>query len=224
MLKDQNIIIIGGDKRFNYLFKILKSKAKNCVILNTDTEVFVSDEFIENFDVVILPLPVTRDGEYINSSNKNFRLSIYSVLNNIRKDAIVFGGILNKEITEVLERRNIRYYDYYKNEDFLVLNSHLTALGTVKLISDSTGNNLKNKKALITGYGYLAKALCNSLEECEMNVSFVARNVKSRKDALCHGFDAYDFPVYEDVLQKFDYTKCLHPKYLALIHNLIILS
>ena len=205
MLKDKNIIIIGGDNRFRFLFEKIKNKAKNCVVLNTDTEVFVSEDFINEFDIIILPLPVTRDGIYINSSNTKFRLPLTSVLNAVREDAIVFGGILNKECTEIMDIKKIKYCDYYKNKDFLVLNSHLTALGTVKLVSDKTGRNFKNKKALITGYGYLAKALCNCLEECEMNVSIVARNIKNREDAQYHGFDAYDFPVYDEVLEKFDY-------------------
>ena len=80
MLKDKNIIIIGGDKRFSYLFDMLKDRAKNCVIMNTDTEIFVSEYFIKEFDVVILPLPVTKDGIYINSCNGNFRMTIKSVV------------------------------------------------------------------------------------------------------------------------------------------------
>lgn len=205
MLKNKNILIIGGDKRFRCLFEMFKNKSRNCVILNTQTEVFVSKEFLKDFDIIVLPLPVTRDGMFINSDDRCFRLPLLSVINNLKNDAFVFGGIFNKEIEELLSSRNIRHFDYYKDEDFLVLNSHLTAMGTVKLISDNKVERLKNKKALITGYGYLAKALCNCLEEIEMNVSIVARNIKNREDALCHGFDAYDFPVYEDVLNKFDY-------------------
>lgn len=205
VLKDKNIIMIGGDKRFSCLFDMLKVRVKNCVILNTDTEVFVSEYFLKEFDVVILPLPVTKDGIYINSSNEAFRMSLKSVIENIRDDAIVFGGIINDSLKNMLKQRKIRCFDYYTDEDFLILNSHLTALGTVKLISNSATEKLKNKKALITGYGHLSKALCSCLDDLEMNVSVVARNVKSREDALYHGFDAYDFPVYEDVLQKFDY-------------------
>lgn len=204
MFKDKKVVIIGGDKRFSYLFERLKKEADDCVMFNTNTEVFVSDSFLKLFDVIILPLPVTKDGVYINSMNKDFFMPL-KALEEIRDDAIVFGGIINEETSRIIKKQKNRYYDYYNDEEFLQLNSHLTALGTVKLISDGDSQKLKNKKALITGYGHLSKALCNCLEELEMNVSVVARNVKSREDAVCHGFDAYDFPLYKEVLQRFDY-------------------
>lgn len=220
MLKDKNVVIIGGDKRFQLLFEKMKTKAENCVILNTDTEVFVSESFLKGFDIVVLPLPVTRDGIYINSSNEKFRMTINSVIENIRPDAVLFGGIINDGIKKILLEKSIEFYDYYTDEDFLILNSHLTALSTVRLITDSTLKNLKGKKALITGYGHLSKALCNCLDDLEMNVSVIARSVKSREDAVCHGFDAYDFPVYEEVLQNFDYIFNTVPSKIFSLENI----
>lgn len=123
----------------------------------------------------------------------------------MRHDALFFAGIISDSIESELIKREVNYYDYYKNKQFLILNSHLTALAAIKLISPDDETRYINKNVLITGYGYLAQALANCCDELGMNVSLIARKPKNRADAQEHGFDVYDFPIYEDMLKKFDY-------------------
>lgn len=205
MLSNKKFLIIGGDTRFNLLFQILKDKCKRCVYLNCGKDISLFSSFIKSFDVIVFPLPLTKDGVYINSQNESFNLKIEDVINAIDENTIVLGGIIPESYKRLLEKKNIKYYDYYTNKDFLALNSHLTALGTMKLICGENKFEEKHKNVLITGYGYLAKALCTCADELGMNVSLIARKQKNRADAQEHGFDAYDFPIYEDMLQKFDY-------------------
>ena len=69
-------------------------------------------------DYVLLPLPVSKDGETLNTPLWDGRISLVHLLETVREETMIFGGIIKHSLLAV---RNLTY-DYAKSEEFLIKN------------------------------------------------------------------------------------------------------
>ena len=63
MALNNSVLIVGGDKRQDYVFKDLKKKGFECERENADVK--SSIEKLTEFRCIVLPIPVSFDGKYI---------------------------------------------------------------------------------------------------------------------------------------------------------------
>ncbi len=231
MISGKKFGIIGGDLRQFYMAKSLASDKNNVLIYGfekIDTEkIDTKNETIKSADLetvinsseyVILPLPVTGDGEIINAPFCDKKINLNEKLYALLKNKKVFGGIISPIEKEV---KNSAYYikDYYR-EDFMILNAVPTAEGAVKAALGEYKKTINKSNCLVAGYGRIGKVLAELLKNMGANVTVSARksedmawintrgyksiNLKNNKSPL--GFDI----IFNTVpAQIFDYNNLL---------------
>ena len=127
MEKIRSFLFAGGDERQLYAADKLKKMGYETAAAGFekyDGDVPYKAESAENaylYDAVVLPLPLTRDGENINAPFSENKISIKSLSEFIGKGKSVFGGKMSDDIKKLFSENKI--YDCYSREDFQLLNA-----------------------------------------------------------------------------------------------------
>ena len=187
-MKDNSVLIIGGDSRLRTVYNVLKSKGIDCEYENSDGKAALKKA--SDYRYLALPVPAVAGDGSIFSDNRAFKLSTDSLGSALSQNHIVFGGAFGKELSAILDERNAVYIDFCKNEDFLSFNAFLTSQGTLCLLTSLTSRLLTGEKALITGFGRVSKALALTLKGISMKVCICARSESQLSLARAMGFDA----------------------------------
>ena len=112
----ENVSVIGGDLRQLTVAKLLKAEGYHVFLYGFDK------------DILILPVPVTFDGNTINSPYAKEPMIIDDFLSEINPSALVFGGQIQPNLQKALEDNHIAYRDYLKREELSIKNAVPTAL------------------------------------------------------------------------------------------------
>ena len=111
-----------------------------------------------NFNkIYLLPIPSSKDGVHINGTDLQL-LDIAAVSG----DAIICYGIPD-EIYGTFVKRGVSVYDAERDEDFLVRNAVLTALGVIGDIITEKNKSPEEVSFGIIGYGRIGKVLLKYL-------------------------------------------------------------
>ncbi len=154
------------------------------------------DKYLENIDVVILPVQgITSDG-YIYSTKINYEEFISDIRPNV-----VFTGLINNNIENVCNKYDIKLISYL-DEEVSYKNTLLSSEGLLKILYDK-GLTLSNKDVLITGYGRLTTNLANILNALNSNVTIYARKDKDRVCAKLNNYDVIN-DIHGKSLYKYD--------------------
>ncbi len=168
------ILIIGGDKRM--LFAKADLEAKGFI---TETLGLLDGDKgdINDADVLLLPVPATRDNININCplSNKTIPLSILDLVD---ENKLILSGGLN------LNRAN--FINYLNLDEYAILGAVPTAEGAIQSAISNTDFTLWNSNVLIIGFGRVSRILASRLLAFGCNLTVSARNSKdfSYLDAL----------------------------------------
>ena len=122
--------IIGGDRRQEVLLDLLRKDgypvAAYGVAGEADWENAVTAE------VVILPLPLCREGDTLNMEGE--QRGVGALFHRLRRDQLILAGqVKPAQRTEALEL-DLNLIDYFKREELTVANAAATAEGTVQVI------------------------------------------------------------------------------------------
>ena len=210
----RSILFIGGDERQLYCATHLYRIGYEVSIIGFDTYPDVPTELMvfTNLkiavilaDVIILPTPCAIDSEiYAPFSEKPLKEDI--LLKYLDGEKLIFGGKYSVNFQKKLKEKNIRYYDFLKEEDITVQNAYLTAEGTVFKMMEMSKQALCGKRVLIIGFGRIAKNLCRLLGAYKMHIHILARKKSDLAWAKlmgCKGmqlhtfnsFDGYDYVI-----------------------------
>ena len=159
----ENILFIGGDLRSRYAFKILSDKGFSL----SSYGLFEGDGYpklSKKFDVVVLPVPTTRDGKNINCPLTDTVIPLARIRELYGNCLILSGGYAFD---------GLRYIDYLSRYDFSLLNAVPTAEGTIAKAIEISKKTLFDSKVLVIGYGKCGKVLADRLRafKCDLTVS-----------------------------------------------------
>lgn len=159
----ENILFIGGDLRSRYAFKIL-SEQNFCV---SSYGLFEGDGYpklAKKFDTVVLPVPTTRDGTFINCPLTDSKIPLSHIKELYKESLILSGGYAFD---------GLRYIDYLSRYDFALLNAVPTAEGAIMKAIELSKKTLFDSKILVVGYGKCGKILADRLKafKCDLTVS-----------------------------------------------------
>ena len=202
-MKNESVIIIGGDERQEYIYKTLSADGYRCEAENCSADCI--EKKLSECKYVVLPVPTSKDGKTVYCKNENFILSYKELTDMLTDRHVVFAGGFNKELKEIMQKNDISYYDLNDSEEFLTYNAFLTAQGALKLLLDNTRVSLNRKEILITGFGRIAKALANMFNALNLSVTVCIRNKNQFNLAECMGFNAVRYDVLKDVLYDSDF-------------------
>ena len=194
----EKIAVLGGDLR-QYAAAVSLSHKDWDVSLwglelsdNKDECIRLCKDHIEAMDGavgVILPLPVTSDGVFLNcpfyASQEKIRLD--DILERVSNNSIIIGGRMPDAFINKAREKNISVKDYFISEDFQIKNAYITAEAAVSIAMNSLNKNIRGARIAITGYGRISKHLVRLLMSMGANVTVAARKKSDLAWSMCSG-------------------------------------
>lgn len=205
MENKKRILIIGGDERQQYLCSQIKKTNPLTQHIYRDSDKTDLSEKISTADVIILPLPITKNSKNVFSKDNSLNLSLTELQKNISETSTVLGGMFESAFKSYLKEKNISFFDFYLDSGLITENSYLTALGTLRLVLENTKESITSKKFLVTGFGALSKAVTHYLKAMDADVYVAARNKAQQTQAKCLGCNALNITDIEKTAHIYDF-------------------
>lgn len=137
--------------------------------------------------LVILPLPVSRDGTlYLPLTDT--ALQADTLWPRLRGDQLLLGGMTGSLGQRLWLEHGLTLLDYYQREEVQLLNAVPTAEGAIQRAMEATDTTVQGAACLITGYGRVGQALARRLQALGAAVTVAARShgdlARARADGL----------------------------------------
>ncbi len=163
-----NILFLGGDRRMTVAFDMLKKD------FSVDSlGLFENDcGSVENADVLLFPVPTTRDGKTVNCPLTGREIPL-SVIDSAKRGTLI--------LTAGHDFKRYPQKDYAALDGFCLLNAAATAEGAVAAAVNSTDFTLFKSRILITGFGRVGKILLSRLSSFGADITVSARSEKDLK-------------------------------------------
>lgn len=223
------VTCVGGDLRQLYLAQILINAGHPVRIVgitNEDCQSLLSSdllcskccqidfypcsqisEAIADSDLILGPIPLTKDNQTINCAYPGFHLTLEELLSCLTPSQYLIAGMIPKSIEEWLNRKNINSYDYLKNVSFAKLNAIATAEGAISYAVEHSTGNLHLSNVLILGYGTCGSVLAEKCKGLNATVTVTGRREETKAAAVSSGFQYMDLSALgtDYNLKKYDY-------------------
>lgn len=211
MNKNKTVSVIGGDSRLIYAAEFLASHGyKVSAFYNEHGKIPESvkkgNELKDAFegDIILLPLPVTKNGKMLNSPLSSSELPIKEITDGISERNTVFLGMGSTSLLKQLSAKAGAVCDYFTIESLTYKNALLTAEGLLGIILERSPLSLFSMKIAVTGYGRIGAFLAGMLKMLGADVSVFARNEIQRIKAEAIGIKANTMHHLEEDAQLFD--------------------
>lgn len=202
-----NILIIGGDSRQQYMADYFENMNFNVSIygLPEKKRKCVKDvkSAIQQNDIIILPLPVTKDGKYI-SSQIPMKETIDDIIGCINEKHLVFAGMIGKGLETKIAKKTAKIFDYFKREDVTIKNTIPTAQGILKTMIDNIEYTIHSSKCAVFGYGRVAKVTADILSSIGADVTVCVRKNADIAAAEIKGLNGCMISDFHNISHDFD--------------------
>ena len=184
---------MGGELRNFFLAKLLSKEKHEVKVYGFEKiENFKECETYENMlsssEIVVLPIPFTKDKKTINMplSNRNIRIQelVYYLENKT-----IFAGNIPEDIQEILKEKQNEVIDFMQKEEFAVLNAIPTAEAIIEIILKNTNKILQGSHCLILGFGRIGKVLAHKLQGLSVDVTCMITNEIEKAWAVAYGYE-----------------------------------
>lgn len=201
-MNDYSYLLIGGDKRQEYLYNSLSAKGKivDTIFLFNRNDIIESLEKISQASVVILPIPSTIDGTTLYAPAIETKIPLNSIIERISENTILFTGGENTLFNASKAKKAV---NLLSDEIMTLKNAMATAEAALAIIIDNTEQTVFGNEILITGYGRISKILTRYLVSLNSNVTVCARNEIARTNAAFFGAQTIGFDRLKETLPKY---------------------
>ena len=205
-MNDKKLAVLGGDKRQAALAAFLADKGFSVYTYNLPAEllqggVTVADSpdlAMDAASAVILPLPVSGDGVYLNCPfSPDNAIEINEILSKAGAREVL-GGRFSPRIREKADKLGVKLTDYFDIEELKIRNSVLTSEGALCIAMNALEVSLVGSKSAVIGYGRLGKALAPMLKNIGSDVTVAARRNSDIAWAAAYGFDTLKIKLDSD--------------------------
>lgn len=205
----KNIAVIGGDLR---IVKLVEMLEKENYVISTyglenakdiTTKCNSIEECIKDADIILGPLPLSSNGEYINTPFSENKIAIDDLLNNIEGKTFIAGSI-KQEVYDKINGKNITVFDIVKREELAVLNAISTAEGAIQIAINETPRNVHGNNVLVLGFGRIGKVLSKMLDGIGAKVACEARKTTDLAWIKAYGYEPINLIELKEHLHKFD--------------------
>jgi len=180
----KNLISLGHRVR---LYGIIDAHTVSGACIFTDWK-----NSIEDCDVILLPLPLTRDGETVNMANDLTvsPVSLDELYKAVKKCGCkyILGGLLPDKSINAFGN-DIFIADYYAEETLQLKNAIPSAEGAMMIAMEHTDTTICGMSATISGYGRIGSYLCDILHKLGARVTVAARDENALRSAISKGYD-----------------------------------
>lgn len=205
----KNIAVIGGDLR---IVKLVEMLEKENYVVSTyglekapeiTTKCSTIEECIKDADIVLGPLPLSSNGEYINTPFSENKIDIDDLLNSLEGKTFIAGSI-KQEVYDKINGKNITVFDIVKREELAVLNAISTAEGAIQIAINETPKNVHGNNVLVLGFGRIGKVLSKMLDGIGAKVACEARKTTDLAWIKAYGYEPINLIELKEHLHKFD--------------------
>ena len=205
----KTISVIGGDLRQLTLAKLLEAEGYKVILYGFGNHPdAVQDEgdidYALGCDIVILPVPVSFDGENINMQYSGKSVSTEELLQKINPASLVFGGQIKPLLKQRLEEKGVACRDYITREELAVRNAIPTAEGAIALAIEETPITVHGSKCLVMGYGKIGKILSKFLFGIGAQTFVEARKYADLAMIEGHGYEPVALCELKSRIHEFD--------------------
>lgn len=165
-----SVCVLGGDLRQLTLANLLLKDGYDVTIFGFDNDIAANTlnqasdmEKALSCEIIILPVPVTFDGIYVNAPYCKSKILAEDVAYMINPLSLVFGGCISDTLRDIFNKRGIKHRDYMLRDELAIKNAVPTAEGAIQIAIAETPFTIHNSKCLVLGYGKVGKILAKSL-------------------------------------------------------------
>lgn len=176
----KNFAVIGQDGRQQAAGEYLKSRGYGVY----------RAEGVHLADYILLPMPLSAD-----------TVSQVQLLHAAAKGALAFGGKISPEARAVAQSAGVELLDYLDREELAQHNAIPTVEGAIEILLSQRKRTLWNTKALVVGYGRIARLLCQRLAAFGAHVTVAARKPGARAAAEAMGYAAQPLAVLREAAE-----------------------
>lgn len=180
MLK--TVSVIGGDLRAITLARLLSEDGYKVSAFGFDKDIDTSGIDMScdlhealGSEVIILPIPASRDDVTINAPYAKEPILIEDFLSMIGAAKLVLAGHISPVLAARFDREGIAVIDYYNREELMVKNAIPTAEGALEIALSEMPITVFGSKALVIGHGRIGKILTKMLLSLGADVTVSAR-------------------------------------------------
>ncbi len=182
------IFICGGDARQKYAAAEFTRLGYSVGYFPWDGREICPDD-LGGADVLLLPIPATKGGGYLNCAAEHPPL-LSAVVETA--PARIFGGGFSAGFVSDMRRSGRIITDLLAIPAFTEQNAALTAEAALGVGMQAAARSLKNLEVAVVGYGRIASRLTRSLLLHGARVRVFARRAEARLAATLDGATAYD--------------------------------
>ena len=157
-------------------------------------------ESIEEAKYILATTPLSKDGIVITETDITTPAFV-----DMCKGKIVFAGAISSRLRNLLEEKEIKYYDLMSYNDIAILNAIPTAEGAIKIAIENSNKTLCGSNVLVLGYGRIGKVLAKMLSGIGAKVYCEARKEEDLAQILAMGYNGIDLKNLDEFLPSFDY-------------------
>ena len=205
-MKELTFLILGGDNRALYLGEYLENQGfKVCYYAFNHTECYKTlEEAVNASDVIILPIPFTKDRLTLNTPLFDDVVLITDIVALLSQKKLVLGGQLPSSFCEELDSRGCAYCDYFLLDELAIYNAVPTAEGVVQVLIEELPITIHGMKCAILGYGRVGKIIASTLSCLGAEVTAFARKQSSLAEAYAASLKCNSFETLATEYNDFD--------------------
>ncbi len=203
------ISVLGGDERSVKLANLLQEDGNHIDLFGFDNLKVDGLKISENLDlaieksnIVIGPLPCSKDNILLNTPLYSKEIKIEEIFNKMNSDQVFIGGKISNEISNIAKHYNIDTVDFLKREEMAVLNAIPTAEGAIQVAMEKMEITIHGSNIMILGFGRIGKILAKMLQGIGANVYIEARNYSDLAWVSTYGYNPIHLSEMKDYLQE----------------------
>lgn len=211
-----NFAVIGGDLRIVKLAEMLAKDGNEVKVygleeaddlkeINQNQVILCQNltQATKEAEVVIAPIPLTRDGKEVIAPFSKHKIMIQDLLKSSYQKRVMAGSI-KQEIYELARKQEVEIIDLMESEELAILNAIATAEGAIEEAMKATDRTIQGSKVLILGFGRIGKVLVKKLQALSSEVTVAVRKEEDKAWLKAYGYMSTDINRLQENLAQYD--------------------
>lgn len=169
--------VLLGDKRQKYISEIFQKWGYSVLLCDEKEGSTSFEELLLRCGVIVVPTPFAL-------SETRVRQLIFKM----KRGQMLFSSKIPQSVSQELERKKVRVFDFLKEEKIAVRNAQIAAEGIVAEAMMKYKGAIYESNCLVLGYGKCGKAIARRLKALGARVTICTINEEEIRQAKKEGF------------------------------------